>query len=279
MVCGGYCVSRRELTRVGDLEQNVLHDVAAIVTLELELVALEQDVVEAPGGCGQNGGDTTLTLLHLQDEVDSALAGITSGPGLAGHGVGRVTVGTQTLAINPGLGDGIGGLLLSKAEHLGDDGGGGDLDQDDVVETDLVVGVLESQNTLDLVGLDHGLEDIADLEDLAIAQVTAGTVGAGDPVGDGEDTTQVVGGVTPLSSEPAVIVIEPTDHGTDVEGAIDGVQLVGGTGDAGSVRDDGALNNGAEKLGALLELKSLETTAQGVQEDETGGVKLDGVSI
>jgi hypothetical protein len=85
--------------------------------------------------------------------------------------------------------------------------------------------------------------------------------------------------VTPLSSEPAVIVIEPTDHGTDVEGAIDGVQLVGGTGDAGSVRDDGALNNGAEKLGALLELKSLETTAQGVQEDETGGVKLGGVSI
>lgn len=190
-----------------------------------------------------------------------------------------MTVGTQTLSINPGLGDGVGGLLLSEAEHLGDNGGGSDLDQDDVVEADLVVGVLEGQNTLDLVGLDHGLEDIADLEDLAIAQVTTGTVGAGDPVGDGEDTTQVVGGVTPLSGEPAVVVVQPTDHGTDVEGAIDGVQLVGGTGDAGSVGDDGALNNGAEELGALLEFESLETTAQGVQEDETSGVKLVVVSI
>jgi hypothetical protein len=85
--------------------------------------------------------------------------------------------------------------------------------------------------------------------------------------------------VTPLSGEPAVVVVQPTDHGTDVESAIDGVQLVGSTGDAGSVGDDGALNNGAEELGALLELESLETTAQCVQEDKTSSVKLVVVSI
>lgn len=37
-----------ELTRVGDLEENVLHDIAAVGALELELLALEQDIVETP---------------------------------------------------------------------------------------------------------------------------------------------------------------------------------------------------------------------------------------
>jgi hypothetical protein len=36
------------LTRIGYLEEDVLHDVAAVGALELELIALEQDVVETP---------------------------------------------------------------------------------------------------------------------------------------------------------------------------------------------------------------------------------------
>ncbi len=43
-----------------------------------------------------------------------------------------------------------------QAEHVGDDGGGGDLDEHDVVEADAVEGVLEGEAALDLVGLDHG---------------------------------------------------------------------------------------------------------------------------
>lgn len=265
------------LTRVGNLEEDVLHDVAAIGTLELELLALEEHIVEAPDGSGEDGVETTLTLLHLEDEVDGALAGVTGGPRLAGHGVGGVTVGAQALAVHPGLGDGIGGLLLGEAEHLGDDGGGGDLDQDDVVETDLVEGVLERENTLNLMGLDHGLEDVLDGEDLAAGDVSSGAVGAGDPVGHGEDTTQVVGGMTPFGGQPAVIVVEPADHGTNVEGAIDGVELVRGTRHAGSVGHDGALHHGTEELGALLELEGLQTAAQGIEEDQTSSVELDGL--
>ena len=45
-------------TRVGDLEEDVLHDVAAVGALELKLVALEEDVVEAPDGSGEDGGYT-----------------------------------------------------------------------------------------------------------------------------------------------------------------------------------------------------------------------------
>lgn len=103
-----------------------------------------------------------------------------------------MAVGSQRLAVNPGLGNSVGNLLLVEAEHLGDDGGGGHLDEHDVVQTDLVEGVEQGQAALDLVGLDHGLEHILDGIDLAASQVAAGLVGAVDPVGDGQDGTQVV---------------------------------------------------------------------------------------
>ena len=216
----------------------------------------------------------TLALLDLQNEVDSTLAGITSSPGLPGHGVGGVSVGTETLAVNPGLGDGIGGLALGKAKHLGDHSGGSDLDQNNVVETDLVEGVLQSENTLDLVSLDHGLENVLDLEDLAVAQVSARTVGAGDPVSDGEDATQVVGRMTPLGGQPAVIVVQPADHGANVESTVDGVQLVGSTDHTGSIGDHGTIDDGSEQLGALLEFQGLQTATEGIEEHQTGSVIL-----
>lgn len=262
-------------TRVGDLEEDVLHDIAAIGTLELELVALEEDIVEAPDGSGQDGGNTLLTLHDLESEVDGTLASITGSPRLSGHGVGGVTVGSQTLTINPGLGDGVGDLLLAETEHLGDDGGGGNLDQDNVVQANLVVRVEESQAALDLVGLDHALEDILDGEDLAASEVTTSLVGAVHPVGDGEDGTEVVRGVTPLGGEPAVIEVEPSDHGADVEGGVDGVKLEGGAGHLGAVGDDGAGDDGAEELGALLEPQALETAAEGVEEDPSSSVELN----
>lgn len=263
-----------ELGRVGDLEQDVLHDVAAIGTLELELLALEEDVVETPGGSRQDGRDTLLALHDLESQVDGTLASVTGSPRLAGHGVGGVAVGSQTLAINPGLGDSVGNLLLAEAEHLGDDGGGRDLDEDNVVQANLVVGVEKSQATLDLVRLDHTLKDILDGEDLAASQVTAGLVGAVDPVSDGEDGAQVVRRVTPLGGEPAVVEVEPSDHGADVEGTVNGVQDKGSTGDLGTVGNDGAGDNRSQELGALLEPQTLKTAADGIEEDPSSSVEL-----
>lgn len=172
-----------------------------------------------------------------------------------------MAVGSEGLAVNPGLGDSVGGLLLGQAEHLGDNGGRGDLHEHNVVETDLVEGVEEGEAALDLVCLDHSLKDLLDGDDLAVSEVTAGAVGAGDPVGDGENGAQVVGWMTPLSGQPAVVVIEPSDHGTNVEGGIDWVQLEWSSRDLGTVGDDGALDNWAEKLGALLESETLKSTS------------------
>jgi hypothetical protein len=138
-VLAGSFVTDNRLTRVGNLEENVLHDIASVGTLELELFALEEDIVETPDRSGQDGGNTLLALEDLESEVDGTLASITSSPRLSGHGVGCVAVCSERLTINPSLGDSIGNLLLVEAEHLGDDSGRGNLDEDDVVETDLVV--------------------------------------------------------------------------------------------------------------------------------------------
>lgn len=100
-----------------------------------------------------------------------------------------MAVGTKRLAVHPSLGDSIGGLPLSKTQQLGDDSGGRDLDENNVVEADLVVGVLQSQDTLDLVSLDHGLQNIMDLQNFAVTKVSTGAVGARDPVGHSQDTT------------------------------------------------------------------------------------------
>lgn len=43
-----------EFGREGDLEENVLHNVRSIRALELEWLALEKDIVEAPGLGGQD---------------------------------------------------------------------------------------------------------------------------------------------------------------------------------------------------------------------------------
>lgn len=66
-----------ELGRERDLEQNVLHNVVTVRPLELELVALEQDVVETPGLGRQYGRDTHLTTLNGDGQVNSALARVT----------------------------------------------------------------------------------------------------------------------------------------------------------------------------------------------------------
>jgi hypothetical protein len=81
--------------------------------------------------------------------------------------------------------------------------------------------------------------------------------------------------VAPFSGEPAVIVVEPSNHGTDVESAIDGVELERCAGDLCAVGNDSSLNNGAEELCAFLESQTFETAAKSVEENESSGIELE----
>src|SRR2546428_8421410 len=108
-----------EFRRVGDLEQHVLHHVAAERALELERLALEEHVVEAPGLGGERRRVTHLPGPGDEREPYRARSGIARGPALARAGVRRVAVDAQRLAGEPGLRHRGRHLLLSAAEPGG----------------------------------------------------------------------------------------------------------------------------------------------------------------
>jgi len=128
-----------------------------------------------------------------------------------------MTIGTQRLTISPCLGDGVDDLVTVETQELGDNGGTGDLDEDDVIEANAVKGVKKGKASLDFVSLDHARKDIVDSELLTLAC---------EMIGNGEDSTQVVGGVTPFCGKETVVEVEPSDHRSNVERAPDGVELI-----------------------------------------------------
>lgn len=105
----------------------------------------------------------------------------------------------QALSINEHLGDDVDRLRVREAEQLGNDGGRGELDEDDVVQSYAVERVLQGHAALDLVRHNHALEDVLDGQ----GSLACGDVGARDPVRNGEDGTEVVRGVAPLGGEEA----------------------------------------------------------------------------
>lgn len=80
--------------------------------------------------------------------------------------------------------------------------------------------------------------------------------------------------MAPLGSEPAVVEVEPSDHGANVEGTVDGVHLVVGTRYLAAIGDGCAFHNRTEDLPALLEAQPLQTAAKRVNEDPAGGIEL-----
>ncbi len=92
---------RVELRRVGDLEQHVLHDVAAVTALERERLTLEQHVVVAPGLCRQRGRVPHLTRHRDQREAYCAAGRIAGRPTLSRSRVRRMAVSAQRTTIDP----------------------------------------------------------------------------------------------------------------------------------------------------------------------------------
>ena len=147
-----------------------------------------------------------------------------------------------------------------------------------MVETDTVEGVEERETALDLVRLDHALEDIMDGQRLALAS---------EMIGDRENGPQVIRRVSPLSREEAVVVVEPPDLGADVECTADRVQLVVGTRNLGTcetsltchmrqfvterrtVGNDSTLHNRAQEVRAGREPQGLQTASNGVNQTQT----------
>ena len=154
---------------------------------------------------------------------------------------------------------------MQYAQKLGHDRGARDFHEDNVIQSDAVKGVQEGKLALDFMRLDHALKDIAHREGLSLT---------GEVIRHGKDRAQIVGWVAPFGGKPAVVEVEPSDHGTNVEGAVYGVELVVGAGHLAAVGDSRAFHSGTQDLPALLELQPLKTATERVNEDPARGVEL-----
>ena len=105
--------------------------------------------------------------------------------------------------------------------------------------------------------------------------MTSSSVCPTDPIRDCKNPAQIVRRVTPLRCQPAVIVVKPPNSSANVESAIDRVEYVRSSRDAGTVWDDSVGDGGAKEFSALGEAEGFEAATEGIEEDVAGGFELE----
>jgi hypothetical protein len=115
-----------------------------------------------------------------------------------------------------------------------------------VIEPDLVEGIFEREAALNFVRLDHGREHVAHGQ----WRLARGDGVARAPIGGSKNGTDVVGRVPPFRRQPAVVEIEPADHGADIEGGLHGIELELRARHPGAIRYDRSRHDGSQELPA-----------------------------
>lgn len=154
-----------------------------------------------------------------------------------------MAVGTQGLPIHKCLGHSVDGLVTVKTQHFRHYCCGSNFDQNDVIKANSVERVEECEAALDLMGLDHSLEDVADFEWLPLTRKV---------IGDSQNGSKIVRRMAPYGindelmiqykeldrhtfcGQKAVIEIEPSNDGANVECTTDRIQLVVSSRDLGT---------------------------------------------
>src|SRR5216110_2323335 len=257
-----------ELGRVGDLEQHVLHDVAAEGLRQRERPALEEHVVEAPGLRRQRGRVAHLPVERHERMAHPTAGGIARRPALARAGVGGMPIGAQRAAVDPGVGQRVHDLIEAGAEHARDHRRRGDAHQQHMIESHAVEAVLQRQHPLDLVRLDHGGEQCAHARRGPARHDGV----AREVIRHREDAAEIVRGMAPLGGEPGVVEVEPADQRADVEGRLHRVELEGGARDARAARHDRSGHHGTQELAAGRNRERLQGAGEAVHEAVARGL-------
>ena|SRR5699024_2300463 len=78
--------------------------------------------------------------------------------------------------------------------------------------------------------------------------------------------------MAPLRRQPGIVKIEPANHRADVKCRLDGIELELGSGDAHTVRYNGAGDNWPQQFFTGRVFESFQTAAEGVEQAVMGGV-------
>jgi hypothetical protein len=207
-----------------------------------------------------------------QRQTDAPAGGIAGGPRLTRTGIGGMTVGAQTLPIDPGLREGIDDLAARASQEARGHSSRGDLYKDDVIQADTIETVLQGQNALNFMRLDGGHQRVADGEGgFTFRNGSARTV-----IGNRQDCSEVVGGMAPLGGKPGVVVIQPANRATDVEGRLDGIKLKMGARYPRPVRHDRSRRDRTEVAPARRILQCQERATQAIHQAQAGRVEGSG---
>ena len=179
-----------------------------------------------------------------------------------------MSIGAQGAVVDPTIGNRIDDLPAGAAEHVGRHRGGGQPDQDDVIQADPVEGIEQRIAALDLVGLDGMAQQVAYRHWRAAfaARLPA------QIVSQRQEGAQVVGRMPPFGGQPGVVEIQPADLGADRERRLDGIQFMGRSrypDAAGHLR---AGYYWSQVAGALGKLRRQHRAGQRIQQHPAGGV-------
>ena len=133
-----------------------------------------------------------------------------------------------------------------------------------MIESDAVVTILEHENALNLVRLDHRLQYVVDGKRFL--------PGAREVIGESENAAEIVRRMAPLGGEPGIVEIEPADHRADIERGMHRLELPVGAGNARAVRQCRAGNHGSQVFRAFGIAQREQSAAQRIQKIIARGI-------
>ena len=176
-------------------------------------------------------------------------------------------IGAQRAAVQEGAGERVDNLFTSAPQEAGDDGGRSDAHEQNVIKPYAIETIFQREDALDFVRLNQGEQDLAHRERrFAFARCVSAEV-----IGDGKDAAEIIGGMTPLRSEPGIVEVEPAHHRADIEGGLNRIKFIASARNARALfRHRGSRHEGAEQLGAGGIGEREQGAAEAVHQAESG---------
>ena len=131
-----------------------------------------------------------------------------------------------------------------------------------MIQADTVKTVFQGEDTLDLMGLDHAVEDVCDGQRV----FPRGAILQAEIVGDGKNAAEIIGRMSPFGGQPGVVEVQPAHQRADIECRLHRVQPVVGAGHPRPVRHFGSGHHRPQHLCAGGKFERHHSAGQGIQQ-------------
>ncbi len=135
-----------------------------------------------------------------------------------------------------------------------------------MIESDAIEGVVQRQDALDFMGLDHGRQQIVN------GERGHRLAAPGQIIGNGQNPAQVIAGMPPLRGKPGVIEIKPAYQASNVECRLHGIEFKMGSRHPRPTGQDCPRHDRSQPLNARGEFQRQQHAPQAVHQTQLRGV-------